>query len=62
MNTWDLASALPLWDHVFGTMFDLKKKEDKRNKGLMFAPSEPTKQLQNIDWITFSSSLTVSSR
>ncbi|HNG63130.1 MAG TPA: sterol desaturase family protein [Ferruginibacter sp.] len=37
-----------LWDHVFGTMFDLKKeKEDKEKvKELMFARSEPTKQLQ----------------
>ena len=37
-----------LWDHVFGTMFDLKKeKEDKEKvKELMFTRSEPRKQLQ----------------
>ena len=37
-----------LWDHVFGTMFDLKKeKEDKEKvKELMFTRGEPKKQLQ----------------
>ncbi|MBL7702262.1 MAG: sterol desaturase family protein [Ferruginibacter sp.] len=37
-----------LWDHVFGTMFDLKKeKEDKEKvRELMFESSPPKKQLQ----------------
>jgi len=37
-----------LWDHVFGTMFDLKKeKEDKEKvKELMFSSSNNKKQLQ----------------
>ena len=37
-----------LWDHVFGTMFDLKKeKEDKEKvQELMFSNKSPKKQLQ----------------
>lgn len=37
-----------LWDHVFGTMFDLKKeKEDKEKvQELMFTKKAPKKQLQ----------------
>ena len=37
-----------LWDHVFGTMFDLKKeKEDKEKvQELMFKKNTPAKQLQ----------------
>ncbi len=37
-----------LWDHVFGTMFDLKKeKEDKEKvQELMFSRKVPAKQLQ----------------
>lgn len=37
-----------LWDHVFGTMFDLKKeKEDKEKvQELMFSNKTPKKQLQ----------------
>lgn len=39
-----------LWDHVFGTMFDLKKeKEDKEKvQELMFGNSRPKKQLQEL--------------
>ena len=37
-----------LWDHIFGTMFDLKKeKEDKEKvQGLMFSAKTSNKQLQ----------------
>jgi sterol desaturase/sphingolipid hydroxylase (fatty acid hydroxylase superfamily) len=37
-----------LWDHIFGTMFDLKKeKEDKEKvQELMFAGKAATKQIQ----------------
>ena len=37
-----------LWDHVFGTMFDLKKEKEDKGKvqELMFSNKEPKKQLQ----------------
>jgi sterol desaturase/sphingolipid hydroxylase (fatty acid hydroxylase superfamily) len=37
-----------LWDHVFGTMFDLKKEKEDKGKvqELMFSSKEPKKQLQ----------------
>ena len=36
-----------LWDHVFGTMFDLKKEKEDKGKvqELMFSKKEPQKQL-----------------
>lgn len=39
-----------LWDHVFGTMFDLKKeKEDKAKvQELMFSKQVKTKELQEL--------------
>jgi sterol desaturase/sphingolipid hydroxylase (fatty acid hydroxylase superfamily) len=37
-----------LWDHVFGTMFDLKKEKEDKDKvqELMFSKKVPEKQLQ----------------
>jgi sterol desaturase/sphingolipid hydroxylase (fatty acid hydroxylase superfamily) len=37
-----------LWDHVFGTMFDLKKEKDDKSKvqELMFSKKNSTRQLQ----------------
>jgi sterol desaturase/sphingolipid hydroxylase (fatty acid hydroxylase superfamily) len=37
-----------LWDHFFGTMFDLKKEKEEKEKvqDLMFKKKSPAKQLQ----------------